>query len=124
MVEMTTVTGTCKFCRQIGTYEVPDVIAESQDKIDAEVTRRCNCEASRIDQARSNAQYRAEKYIDSCLDGDAAELAKQAVPLVIRNEIDGLTINVGLGVKLVMKSSANKLIVVKHSITKQTSMEE
>lgn len=121
---MVTVTGTCKYCGQLKTFEAPDSIAEDQDKIDEEVSNKCNCEAAREEARKSNAQFRAEKYIDKYFKGETAELAKRAVPLIIRNEIDSLTINAGLGEKLVLRASLKKLIIAKYSITKQTSMEE
>lgn len=121
---MVTVTGACKFCGQIATFQVPDGWEDSEETITQEATRRCKCQEAIIYSERESARNRADRYIDECVSGSIAELAKQAVPLVINQTIESIMINAGLGEKLTLKSSTKKYIKAKYTITKERALEE
>lgn len=124
---MLKVTGGCKYCGQVATFEVPDAWEDrlTEEFLTEEATKRCNCVEALTASEKDNARIRAEKYVDRCLEDKViADFAKDAIPHVIQGKIEAITINVGLGEKLVLKTSSKRYITAKHSITRQTAMEE
>ena len=124
---MLKVTGACKYCGQVATFEVPDAWGDrlTEEFLTEEATKRCNCVEAQTAAGRDNARIRAEKYVDRCIeDKEIAGFVKDAIPYVIKGKIEAITINVGLGEKLVLKTSTKRYISAKHSITRQTAMEE
>lgn len=123
--EMKQVTAGCRFCGQFLTFEAPDSFnTEDCSLLSDEAVKHCNCKESANFRAIESARNSTEKYIDECFEGSpVARVAKEAIMPVINGDIESITIDAGLGVKLNLKTSSKKYIKAKYTVTKQTELE-
>ncbi len=122
---MKQITGGCRFCGQFLTFEVPDSFdTEDLNLLSDETVKHCTCNESRDFRAMQSARNSTEDYIDRYFQGSpVAGVAKAAITPVINGDIERITIDAGLGVKLELKTSSKKFIKARYTVTKQTELE-
>ena len=95
---MKTATGTCKYCGQIATFEVPDKF--TQKEIDEEAVKRCDCPEAQAITKQQEMIASAEGMIrDFFRDRDGMEAIKllllSAVEPIAKGEIGAISISKG-----------------------------
>lgn len=95
---MKTTTGKCKYCGQIMTLEVPESF--TQDVVDEEVTRKCNCAEAQAATRQQETIASAEGMIkDFFKDREGMDQIKElllsAVEPIARCEITAISISKG-----------------------------
>lgn len=95
---MKTATGTCKYCGQIATLELPEKF--TQEEIDEEVTRKCDCPeaqaATKQQEMIASAEGTIKEFFKDREGMDAIkDLLLQAVEPMARKEIGSISISKG-----------------------------
>lgn len=123
-------TGYCRFCGQAGI--VRTMVGWSEDRVNEQVTIRCQCENAqayaKAIERKENAKKRihelfgenAEKRIKGCV----VELMLLTVDAIEDKAMKGITIDVGHGVKAKVSKMAKESIKVERSENKKTTYEE
>lgn len=115
-------TGECKYCQQMKTIQVPDEWTE--EDVNAEVTRKCNCEealaAEEVQRIITYAEADINRFFeDKGLDA-FKEILKAAVEQVARKNVTKVSLT-NDGYTVVMKRTKSGISVsLKHTTEEKT----
>lgn len=95
---MKTATGTCKYCGQITTLEVPERF--TQEEIDEEAVKKCDCPEAKaitkLEETIASAEGAIKEFFKGRDGMDAIKsLLLQSVEPLARSEISGISISKG-----------------------------
>ena len=115
-------TGECKYCQQMKTIEVPD--SWNEDDVDAEVTRKCNCEealaAEEVQRIITYAEADINRFFENKGLDAFKEILKASVEQVARKNVTKVSLT-NDGYTVVMKRTKSGISVsLKHTTEEKT----
>lgn len=116
--------GFCKFCGQSIQLETSGVCG--QEMLDEWATEKCRCESAKEDAKRKKQEIKAEMNIRNMFGGErgAAEVLLAAVRPVAAGAIESVVVNIGGGIKTVMKLTSKGKIQIKKTTTTEDKLED
>lgn len=112
---MKTMTGECRFCKQINAFEWAGDKIPSEEDLKEEGTRACTCEAAREWRDREYKIAAAEECLDRILpnpeEQTAKDIMKKAVQHISNGGIYSININIGNGTKVKMQQAGDAIKV-------------
>ncbi len=116
---MQTLTGCCKYCGQVNTFQWADGKYITDFEIEREATLACNCEEAVYFKERDYKITAAIERLSNILnngdeqEGQAFHILEKTVPLIYDQEIYSISIDVGTGVKVDLKRGKEGQIKIK-----------
>lgn len=120
---MKTATGHCKYCEQFRTIQVPD--DWTQEQINEEVTRKCNCEEAMAEEETRRVAAYATGEIERFFEDrgmDAFEsILKAAVEPIAKKNISKISINSDGYTATMKRTGSGVSITLKHTTEEKTA---
>ena len=120
--------GACRFCGQMSRIETLK-FSETED-VDEAVTELCDCPEAKIYAQKKKRKERAHKAIENKFSKEMREkysplinFLKEASDMLADDEVTGVAVDVGNGLKIKMKITAKGGISVNKTVTKTESEE-
>ena len=129
MKEYKVIHGGCRFCGQIIAIEVPEECTEGV--ADELATEECICDEASSYRIRKKRKDRANKAIEEQfgdnskhpIKEDLKEFLKTAADMIVEYRINSVTVDIGLGIKAKIGSTAKGNIKVEKTITEKKTEE-
>lgn len=113
---MRPVTGTCKFCRQVVTFQWPDEREITPEQTANEAIRACDCESAQWWKDRDYKLTAVKERIENMLEDEDGHYAAKVFAEYAKDVYDGniykISIDTGTGIKAEMRRSKDNTIKI------------